>query len=145
MSIFIDCDHSKDLLTSDIKKSLGLDLDKYRYQTNKKEQKFYLEIKNKISQIMNDFVGIIRKEEELNKALEQIQKLEESSKKLNIFYSIQLKNIITVCLLITKSAMYREESRGTHISEKFPQESNDWQSHIVWQKDSPAPVLEIIN
>ena len=120
-------------------------MDEYRYQTNKDEEKLYLEIKNKISQIMNDFVGIIRKEEELNKAFEQIQKLEESSNKLNNFYSIQINNIITVCLLITKSALRREESRGAHIREKFPQESDDWQKHIVWQKDSPAPVFEIIN
>jgi len=138
-------DHSKNLLNSQIKKSFDLDLDKYRYQTNKDEEKLYLEIKNKISQIMNDFVGIIRKEEELNKAFEQIQKLEESSNKLNNFYSIQINNIITVCLLITKSALRREESRGAHIREKFPQESDDWQKHIVWQKDSPAPVFEIIN
>ena len=93
---------------------------------------------------MNDFVGIIRKEEGLNKAFEQIQKFEESSKKLNNFYSIQLKNIIAVCLLITKSALCREESRGAHIREKFPEESNSWQSHIVWEKDKPEPFIERI-
>jgi L-aspartate oxidase len=138
-------DHTKNLLNSQIKKSFDLDLDEYKYQTSKEDEKSYLEIKNKISQIMNDFVGIIRKEEELNKAFEQIQKFEESSKKLNNFYSIQLKNIITVCLLITNSALCREESRGAHIREKFPQEDPGWQKHIVWTKDSPAPVFEIIN
>ena len=94
---------------------------------------------------MNDYVGIIRKEEELHTALEQIQQLNENSKILNNFYSIQLNNIITVSLLITKSALYREESRGAHIREKFPHENQDWQSHIVWQKDKPEPFIEKIN
>jgi L-aspartate oxidase len=135
-------DHSNFLLTSDIKKDFDLDLNKYRYQRNKEQESFYLDIKNRISKIMNEFVGIIRKEEELVEALNEIQKFEESSNILDNFYSIQLKNIITVCLLITKSALCREESRGAHFREKFPKENTDWQAHIVWTKDKPEPFIE---
>ncbi len=119
-------------------------MNKYKYQTNKEQETLYLATKNKISKIMNDYVGIIRKEEELYGALKEIDELQVISNQLISFYSIQLKNIITVCKLITKSALCREESRGAHIREKFPEENKDWQVHIVWNKNSAEPSIEKI-
>ncbi|NIS09322.1 MAG: hypothetical protein GWO07_11285, partial [Candidatus Dadabacteria bacterium] len=124
-------DHAKVSLKSKTIKSFKADLNLYKYQTSKEQQTVYMGAKNKISQIMNDYVGIIRKEEELHDALKEIGNLEQITDKLGSFYSIQLKNIITVCTLITKSALLRQESRGAHIREKFPNESKAWQAHIV--------------
>nr|NIP37976.1 L-aspartate oxidase [Candidatus Dadabacteria bacterium]NIS08060.1 L-aspartate oxidase [Candidatus Dadabacteria bacterium]NIV42308.1 L-aspartate oxidase [Candidatus Dadabacteria bacterium]NIX14803.1 L-aspartate oxidase [Candidatus Dadabacteria bacterium]NIY21344.1 L-aspartate oxidase [Candidatus Dadabacteria bacterium] len=116
-------DHAKVSLKSKTIKSFKADLNLYKYQTSEEQQTIYLDAKNKISQIMNDYLGIIRKEEELHDALKKIENLEQITDKLSSFYSIQLKNIITVCALITKSALLRQESRGAHIREKFPKES----------------------
>lgn len=135
-------DHANTLLRHETKTPLNSEAVLYKYETDKEQETSYLDIKNNISQIMNDYVGIIRKEEELNSALKKIKKLQESSNTLNHFYSTQLNNIITVCMLITKSTLCREESRGAHIREKFPDEDIKWQAHIVWSKDKEDPSIE---
>lgn len=120
------------------------DLGQYRYSTNSNQENEYLRIKNRLSQLMNDYIGIIRKEEELAGALLEIEEIESKEHSLNNFYTIQLNNIITVCKLITKSALVREESRGAHIREKFPDESPKWERHIIWNKSSLKPSVEKI-
>lgn len=137
-------DHAKDSFNSRTSKSPEIDLNRYKYQTSQEQQTIYLDIKNKVSQIMNELVGIIRKEEELHEALKQLEAHGELVCKLSSFYSIQLQNIITVCLLITKSALCRQESRGAHIREKYPEENEDWNTHIVWEKKNSQPLIEKI-
>jgi len=41
---------------------------------------------------------------------------------------------VDVSLLIAKSALVREESRGVHIREDFPDENENWENHIVIKK-----------
>jgi succinate dehydrogenase/fumarate reductase flavoprotein subunit len=48
-------------------------------------------------------------------------------------------NLLTVALLIARAALRREESRGGHFREDFPERDDlHWRVHLVDQLDSHA-------
>lgn len=73
--------------------------------------------KSELKKIMWENVSILRREESLLRAQSQIMKLKEGFlrevKCLN-FSEYELKNMLTVAMLIIDSAMRRKESRGAH-------------------------------
>ena len=86
---------------------------------------------------MWDYVSIIRNEEGLKKALKKIDEIEKNlhDVKVNgiidLQKSFELKNMVVVAKLVTKSALYREESRGAHYREDFPETKDDWRGNII--------------
>jgi len=133
-------DNAKQLLDSEIEINLNIVSDIYRYESNKNQEIKYIDLKNKLSEIMNEYVGIVRKEEELKLALEEIDKLQNSIDISNNYYFLQIRNVIKVCMLITRSALFRQETRGAHIREKYPKESSKWRLRSVWNNKSNKPV-----
>ena len=87
----------------------------------------------KLQKIMVRYVGLRRNEEMLLKGLEELKR------QLPIFGSVLTKreeyefaNMLTCCLLITESALAREESRGAHYREDFPQRNDaQWRKHLL--------------
>ena len=68
---------------------------------------------------MWNYVGIVRSHKNLNLALEKINIIEREVMNYYQQYSIssdflELRNIVQVSKLITKSALERKESRGLH-------------------------------
>ena len=47
----------------------------------------------------------------------------------------KIKNLLQVSMLITRSALIREESRGVHIRGDFQKQNTDYKEHIIQQKD----------
>lgn len=43
----------------------------------------------------------------------------------------ELKNMVVVAKLVTKSALYRKESRGAHYREDFPETKEEWRGNII--------------
>ncbi len=97
------------------------------------EMKF-LEMKNRIAVLMNNYVGIVRNKKGLEFAIHEIQKIKDDFDR-NIFeYNLsKIRNNAEVCLLIASAALLREESRGGHIREDFMQEDSHFKMHIVQQ------------
>ncbi|MGB2692831.1 MAG: L-aspartate oxidase, partial [Thermodesulfobacteriota bacterium] len=59
------------------------------------------------------------------------------------YYKLKLQMVIDVSILIAKSSLLREESRGVHIREDYPEEEHSWEHHIIitkGKKPSFAPV-----
>ena len=82
-----------------------------------------------IQSVMWDYVGIVRSDLRLNRALRRIILLE---KEIDSFYRrtrinaplLELRNIVTTAKLIIQSALKRKESRGLHYTTDYP-EQND--------------------
>ncbi|HKJ41771.1 MAG TPA: L-aspartate oxidase [Sunxiuqinia sp.] len=115
--------------------------------TNKKEnEQAYLDLKNEIADLMSQNVGIVREGQKLK---ETIQKLETIGQgfpdKITDYNELKAKQIQEICLLITRSALLREESRGGHIREDFQHENPDFRLHIVQQKDQKTLFIPIKN
>ncbi len=97
------------------------------------------QLKSEIKKIMWDKVGIIRKREGMKKALKRLDKIEKivnniSRKGINKEI-VELRNQITVAKLITKSALARKESRGSHFVEDYPKKDDkNWRKHSIINK-----------
>ncbi len=96
---------------------------------------------DKLKNIMWENVSIIRNKEKLNYALKEIKKIESLLDDVKIFGVVdlqkyyELKNLLTTAKLVCKSALYREESRGAHYREDFPETKDEWRGNIVIKDD----------
>jgi L-aspartate oxidase len=86
--------------------------------------------------LMSDYVGIVRNNERLHRAMKRLDLLFEETEELYKKTSVspqlcELRNMITVAYLIVKSAQFRHESRGLHYTTDFPQHSKIIQNTIL--------------
>ncbi|MFA5829149.1 MAG: L-aspartate oxidase [Candidatus Gracilibacteria bacterium] len=72
-------------------------------------------IKENLKKIMWNNVGIIREEKKLIKAINGINKLMQGLPKIKTKEYFETKNMLEVALAITKSALKRKKSLGTHF------------------------------
>ena len=95
----------------------------------------YIRLKKEVSRIMTNHAGIIRSAQSLQDGLDQITQLKKQlPENKNEYYTLLSHNLLTVAQLIIRSALYREESRGGHYREDFPDNNEDYLFHIVQQK-----------
>ncbi|MFD0772510.1 fumarate reductase/succinate dehydrogenase flavoprotein subunit [Streptomonospora algeriensis] len=94
------------------------------------------QLQQEIQQTMNDLVGIIRRGSEIKQALESLEKLRERVAGVRAegdtvynpgwHLSLDLHNMLLVSEAVAKAALEREESRGGHTRDDFPQMSARW-------------------
>ena len=83
-------------------------------------------------------VGIVRTKDEMEEGLELLQDLKSRVEKVRVegnrqynpawHYALDLKNLLCVAEAITMAALYREESRGGHTREDFPESRESFQN-----------------
>ena len=78
--------------------------------------------------LMSDYVGIVRNNERLHRAMKRLDLLYEETEALYEKTAVspqlcELRNMITVAYLIVKSAEFRHESRGLHFNTDYPGKS----------------------
>ncbi len=86
--------------------------------------------------LMSDYVGIVRNNERLQRAMKRLDLLfaetEELYKKTIVSPQLcELRNMITVAFLIVKSAEFRHESRGLHFNTDYPAKSEMIQNIVL--------------
>jgi L-aspartate oxidase len=86
--------------------------------------------------LMSDYVGIVRTNIRLTRALKRLDLLHEEIEALyeTTLLSPQLceaRNLITTGFLIVKSAQFRKESRGLHFNTDYPQKSGLVQNTVL--------------
>jgi succinate dehydrogenase / fumarate reductase flavoprotein subunit len=102
-------------------------------------------VQRDLQDMMQDLVGIVRLQPEMEKALDGISKLKARAEKVGVqsnreynpgwHTAIDLKHLLTVSEAITKSAIDRKESRGGHFREDFPDKDPAAQKYntVVWK------------
>jgi L-aspartate oxidase len=89
----------------------------------------------KIRDIMWRLVGILRGGKELTSAIEQLKSLEAPKTAEHTRAHCELRNMHALALVITKSALARHESRGSHYRSDFPyRDDDDFAKHSIAQK-----------
>ena len=81
-----------------------------------------------LQQVMSDYVGIVRNDIRLQRALRRLDLLWEETEQLYESSTLspqllELRNMITVGYLIVKGATFRKESRGLHFNTDYPEKS----------------------
>lgn len=94
-----------------------------------KEMILITQSRKELQSIMSDYVGIVRNNIRLERAVKRIDLLHEETEKLfdQTIISPQLaelRNLITVAYLIIKGAQLRRESRGLNYNTDYPHHSN---------------------
>jgi L-aspartate oxidase len=79
-------------------------------------------IKKQLQHIMTEKIGVMRNDKEMQQAFKEINELDTQLKALEsrqlhkTKYSIEIRNLIDCSLLVCRSAMNRNESRGAHYN-----------------------------
>lgn len=81
-----------------------------------------------LQQVMSDYVGIVRTNVRLTRALKRLDLLFEETEDLYRSTKVspqlcELRNLISVGYLIVKGASFRKESRGLHFNTDYPEKS----------------------
>jgi succinate dehydrogenase / fumarate reductase flavoprotein subunit len=127
-------------------------------------------IQQDLQDLMHDLVGIVRKEEEMVRALDGLGKLWERARKARVngnreynpgwHTAMDLSNLLTAAEAITRAAIERKESRGGQFRDDYPKKDSknfgkvnavvwkgaDGKMQIRWERipDMPAELKEVI-
>jgi succinate dehydrogenase / fumarate reductase, flavoprotein subunit len=103
------------------------------------------QVQSDLQEMMQNLVGIVRREEEMARALDELAKLWKRSASVIVHghreynpgwhTAIDLRHLLTVSEAITRSALERKESRGGHFRDDFPNKSAaDGKTNVVIRK-----------
>jgi len=94
-----------------------------------------------LQESMQDLVGIVRTESEMERALGIIEQLAARADRVGIpghrqynngwHTALDLPNLLTVSEAITRAALFRKESRGAQFREDFPDKDPDWGKYNI--------------
>jgi succinate dehydrogenase flavoprotein subunit len=105
-----------------------------------------------VQQTMSDLVGIIRREEEIKTALTRLDKLRERAAKVSApggsaynpgwHLALDLRNILLIAECVAQAALERQESRGGHTRDDYPDMSPEWRKvNLVCSLDGGGRVV----
>ncbi len=103
------------------------------------------QVQHDLQEMMQDLVGIVRREEEMSRALDGLTKLQERARNVVVYghreynpgwhTALDLKHLLTVSEAITRAAIERKESRGGHFRDDFPsRDSSEGRMNVVLSK-----------
>jgi succinate dehydrogenase / fumarate reductase flavoprotein subunit len=98
-------------------------------------------VHTELQQTMNDLVGIIRREDEIEQALKRLTTLRERAEKSGVeghrqfnpgwHLALDLRNMLTVSECVAKAALIRTESRGGHTRDDYPKMDPNWRRKLL--------------
>ncbi len=94
-----------------------------------------------LQQMMNDLVGIIRRENEVAKAVEGLDSFAGRLARLKVeggrafnpgwHLALDLRNMLLVSRCVAEAALLRTESRGGHTREDYPGMNPEWRQRLL--------------
>jgi len=111
------------------------------------------QIQYELQDKMQELVGIVRVESEMEQALQVIDKLSGRAARAGITGNRQynggwhtcmdLPNLLTVSEAVTRAAILRQESRGAQFREDFPNKSAEWAKYNLIVRRGAAGEMQV--
>jgi succinate dehydrogenase / fumarate reductase flavoprotein subunit len=110
------------------------------------------QVQHDLQESMQDLVGIVRTEGEMERALDVIEQLRARAERAGIsgnrqynngwHTAMDLQNLLMVSEAITRAALLRKESRGAQFREDFPDKDPEWGKYnIVVRRGSDGEMM----
>ncbi len=104
-----------------------------------------------LQQAMNDLVGIIRKEAEMEQALTVLEDIKRRAATMAVeghrqfnpgwHLALDLRNMLAVCECVARAALLRQESRGGHTRDDYPKMDAAWrQRNLICAMDDTTSI-----
>lgn len=112
------------------------------------------QVQNDLADLMQDNVGIVRREDEMTKAVEQLQLLKQRAAKSGAFGNreynngwhtcLDLPNMLAVSEALALSALDRKESRGAHFRDDYPSKDEGHSGHNTIIRKKADGSMELV-
>ncbi|HVE59253.1 MAG TPA: L-aspartate oxidase [Pyrinomonadaceae bacterium] len=96
-------------------------------------------VKKRVKRVMWERVGILRDKDSLKRALKEFEQIAQSN------LSTSSRNFVTLAKLVATSALWREESRGGHFRNDFPERDEKFRVHSIQKLGAEISSSEKIN
>jgi succinate dehydrogenase / fumarate reductase flavoprotein subunit len=110
-------------------------------------------VQHDLQGMMQDLVGIVRTESEMQEALDGLQKLKQRANNVSVtgnvdfnpgwHTALDLRNLLTVSEAITRAALERKESRGGQYRDDYPLKDAEWGKKNIAIKKQPDGSMSI--
>ncbi|MCW5961315.1 MAG: L-aspartate oxidase [Pyrinomonadaceae bacterium] len=110
---------------------------KFKIQ-NPKSAEISVAVRKRVKRVMWERVGILRDKDSLQRALKEFDQIRRSN------LGTLSRNFVTVATLITRAALWREESRGGHFRTDFPETLENWRVHSIQKQGGEVSGAEKI-
>jgi len=136
-----------------LSQALKDETDRYKMlrQSDGKENPY--EIRNQLSELMNEKLGIFRTEVDMQKGYDEIRRLRARFNRIrpipetgkfnyDFLWVTEIAGNIDAAMAIAKGALYRKESRGAHFRRDFNKRlDEEWMKHTLCTYTADGPEL----
>jgi succinate dehydrogenase / fumarate reductase flavoprotein subunit len=123
--------------------------------TGRQGQEDLYVLRRELRTLMDNYVGVFRKGEDLAKALAEIRAIraraahapiadKSATYNSNLFHALELDNLLDLAEVTVMGALTREESRGAHARRDFAvRDDEKWLKHtLAWHAPGSHPKLD---
>ena len=96
-------------------------------------------VRKRVKRVMWERVGILRDRDSLIRALKEFEQIASGN------LSTSSRNFVTLAKLVATSALWREESRGAHFRNDFPEQDDKFKVHSIQRFGDGITSTESIN
>lgn len=99
------------------------------------------DLRRKINALAEAYLGPLRHGAALNEARSRLSELWDDLEEqlvrtpADLLLALENRSLLFVAQVVTEAAWQREESRGVHYRDDFPNESREWERHITLRRD----------
>jgi len=112
------------------------------------------QVEHDLQTMMQALVGIVRREDEMRRALDGLKALQERARKVSVtgnreynpgwHTALDLQNLLTVSEIIARAALERKESRGGHFRDDFPEKDPAYGKFNIVVKRGPNGEMQVV-
>jgi succinate dehydrogenase / fumarate reductase flavoprotein subunit len=111
------------------------------------------QVEHDLQTMMQELVGIVRREDEIRRALEALAVLKERARKVSVtgnreynpgwHTALDLQNLLTVSEIVARAALERKESRGGHFRDDFPEKDPSYGKFNIVIRRGPNGEMQV--